>query len=383
MSFLHVIFWAALAFCGYTLAGYWVLLMVAGRLLRRRRLRLPIEPTVSILIAVRDAEHLIEQKVRNCLALNYEREKLEVIVACDGPSPATAEIVNSFQNPCVRCASFPRQGKSAALSAALPGSAGSIVVFTDVSVRLDAEGLRTIVSNFADSRVGCVTSEDVTSNDSGNAEPMYVSFDRYMRRLESNVRTLVGASGSFFAVRRELCRDLDPELANDFLLALRTIEAGYDVVVDPAARGFIAAGDANREFDRKVRTVVNGIDTLLRHFRLLNPFRYGWAAWELASHKLFRWLLPFAFLITFVSNCLIFNSGKVYVWTLLGQSAVYGIGGVSLAVTCLQRFLPLRLAAFFVMGCGATLRAWWDLCRGERHVAWEPTHRSAVSDQQL
>lgn len=378
MSGLQWIFWGAMGFCAYTFFGYALGLAVLGVVCRRRRQCRPIEPSVSILIAVRGAEGVIENKLRNCLALDYPKEKLEIIVACDGPSPKTEAIVRSFGDPRIRLVSGPPRGKSFALGSALENSSGEILVFTDVAVGLDPGGVRQIVSNFADPKVGCVSSEDVTPDNNGNAEPLYISFDMLLRRLESRVRSLVNASGSFFAARREVCRNWEVTMSSDFFVPLRTLGAGLDVMLDPLSRGYVASVQVEHEYARKVRTIVHGLYVLFNYWRLLNPLAYGLVAWELVSHKLCRWLLPFAFLALLLANCLLWNSGSFYRAVLSCQLAIYGAGVLALITKPLQQYLPFKVAAFFLLGNAATVQAWWKFLGGERYVSWQPSRRDAV-----
>jgi len=375
MTSLHWAFWISLTFCLYTFFGYGAMLFVLGKFRRRTRVRQAIEPTVSILIAVRGGEGAIEQKLRNCLALDYPRERLGMVVACDGGSPAIEAIVAALGDPRIRVITTPLRGKSFALGRALETVSSEIVVFTDVGVTLDPSGVREIVSNFADPMVGCVSSEDVTAGSPGNAEPAFISFDLRLRRLESSVRSLINASGSFFAVRRELCRNWDDALSSDFFVPLRCIEAGYEVVTDPHARGYIASVKAEQEFARKVRTIVHGISVLVRHRQLLNPLAHGLVAWELASHKLFRWLLPLGLVSLLFSNMMLWNSGWLYRATLVGQLAILGIGVSALALRPLRRLPLFQSTGFVLLGNLATVQAWWEFLKGERYVSWQPSRR--------
>ncbi len=375
MNAFQWLFWIALAFCLYTLFGYAAALFVLGKFCRRNRLRQPIEPTVSMLIAVRGGNGVIEQKLKNCIELDYPADRLEIIIACDGESPAVEKAVEALASPQVRLVTTAAFGKSFALGAALEIATGEIVVFTDIGVTLDTNGIREIVSNFADAKVGCVSSEDVTASSPGNAEPAYISFDMRLRRMESSICSLVNASGSFFAARRELCRNWDTTMSSDFFIPLRCIEAGFEVVTDPNARGYIGSVKANQEFARKVRTIVHGLGVLFSHARLLNPFVHGLVAWELASHKLFRWLLPWGLLVLLISNLLIWNHGWFYQAALIAQVAILGCGALALLWQPLRNLGPFQLVGFVLLGNIATIKAWWKYLNGERYISWQPSRR--------
>ena len=209
----------------------------------------------------------------------------------------------------------------------------------------------------------------------GNAEPAYISFDMRLRRLESRVCSLINASGSFFAARRELCRRWDDAMSSDFFVPLRCIEAGFEVVCDPQARGYIGAVSADREFGRKVRTIVHGIAVLLKHWRVMNPFVYGIAALELVSHKLFRWLLPVGMALLLLANVAAWNCGYGYQVFLVIQILGLISGCIGLALPPSRRFSLFQISGFVLLGNLATAKAWYEFCLGRRYVSWQPSCR--------
>jgi len=368
-------YWIVVTFCVYTIAGYAGCLWLLGKFKKKARLQAEILPQVSVLIAIRGAEAVIEDKLRNCIASDYPKDHLEFVVICDGPSPVVETIVQRYGQQRVRLLSVERRGKSFALGKALEQTTAEIVVFTDVGVRLDPHGIRRIVSNFADPHVGCVSSEDATLDSDGNCESLYISFDSRLRRLESNVCSLINASGSFFAARREVCQKWNPVMSSDFFVPLRSIEAGYDVVVDPDAIGYVGSVRAEQEYQRKVRTIVHGLHVFFCHLRLLNPCKHGLVSWQLASHKLFRWMLPFALLALLICNAFLWKDSRFYEITLVGQVAFYLAGAVCWSVKSLRRISLFKIAWFFILGNAATLRAWFEFASGERYVSWQPSRR--------
>jgi glycosyltransferase involved in cell wall biosynthesis len=376
-------FWISVAFVAYSMVGYagclWVLSLVRRKIVRRA----PMEPMISILIVVRGGANVIEEKLCNCLEQNYSRKKMEIVVVCDGPAPETEAIVEKYSAQGVRLMRCDRQGKSACLAHALGATSGEIVVFTDAGVTMDSDSLCRMAENFSDPRVGCVSSEDATRPNGGNAEPMYISFDSWLRRREGEVCTLIGASGALFAARRSVCSRWPERLSSDFHLPLRAIEDGLITVVDTRVAAHLSAVRMEDEFERKVRTIVHGIDVLVEFAHLLNPFRYGLVAWELASHKLFRWLLPLAFLTALISNIYLYQVGNFYRVTLLLQIGLLATGGVGIAAPRLARLLPFKVASFLLIGNMATIQAWLLYLSGERYVMWEPSKRREPASESV
>lgn len=373
------LFWTAAVLIFYTLVGYPALLWLLAQLRNRLHQRIPIRPTVSIVITAHNEETLIGGKITNSLGLNYPPEKREIIVVSDGSADGTAAIAGSFAAQGVRLIDLPeRRGKQYAQLQARDASAGEILVFTDAGTQLPPEALEEIVSNFADPAVGCVSSEDQLVQEKGGwiGERAYVQFEMWLRRLESRVGTVVSASGSFFAARRAVCQEWHVDQTSDFFVPLHAISMGMRAVVDPASVGIYATPHSSRaELQRKVRTIVNGLHVFFRHWRLLNPFRHGVAAWQLVSHKLCRWLVPFAMLALLAGSLALWPNGVFYRLCALLLVAGLAIGSLGLAAGRLTEWKPLRLAGYLLLGNAATVMAWSYFISGERFVTWQPTRR--------
>jgi glycosyltransferase involved in cell wall biosynthesis len=372
------LFWLAVLFLAYTLVGYPVVLWIISSFRRRPHARGPITPSISIIIAAHNEASGIANKIENCLGLAYPSAQLEIIVASDGSRDATPDIVRSFSDRGVQLIEIiERQGKQFAQLQARDQSRGEILAFTDVGVELDPDALQAIAANFADPTVGCVSSEDRIARRPGfKGEESYVGFEMWIRRMESSIGSLVTASGSFFAARRAVCEPWHTDKTSDFFVVLNTVQAGMRAVVDPASIGRYGLSRSDKsELQRKVRTIVNGLDVFFMYLPLLNPFRYGFFSWQLVSHKLFRWLVPSAMLILFASNCFLWNSGPFYRLCLVAQIAVYGMGLLALTVARFGRWKPVKLAGYFLLGNAATLMAWFYFLSGEKFVSWQPTQR--------
>ncbi|MGH9580522.1 MAG: glycosyltransferase [Terriglobales bacterium] len=375
-----ILYWLSVAFLGYTFLGYPLLLCLVASLRRQKHQRSMICPKVSLIIPCYNEGDNLQYKIQNSLSLTYPKDRLEIIVVSDGSEDAPGKIVEKFPDPVLKFVELPqRRGKHHAQMVARDASSGEILVFTDASVLLDENALETIVSNFSDPRVGCVSSEDDVVNraGSGSGEHLYVRLEMWLRRVEAAAGSLVGVSGSFFAARRGLCERWHPEQSSDFFIPLHSVQQGLRTIVDPASRGhYGVTRRAREELYRKIRTIVHGLDVLFTHGELVNPFRFGFFALQLISHKLFRWLVPFATLTLLVSNAALWQSGALYRFTLLLLLALFGCGGLALLVSRLDRLALFRTAGFIVLVNAATLTAWFRFFTGEKFVTWQPTRRS-------
>jgi len=371
------LFLAALFATFYAYFGYPVSLLCLRAFKRKPVQREEITPHISFIITAFNEEKRIKEKLDNSLKLVYPREKLQIIVASDGSTDGTNNIVNSFARQGVELLEVKnRGGKENAQKEAVARAKGDILVFSDVATMIDPDGLKKIAANFADPSVGCVSSEDKLLDRDGkpSGEGFYVRYEMWLRRLESSVNSLVGLSGSFFAARKEVCRDFSGEVQSDFRTLLSSIKQGLRGVTDPLSVGYyLDLSDEKREFDRKVRTVVRGLTVFWRHTDLLNPFRYGLFAYQYFCHKLLRWLVPFFLVGAFVSNALLASSSPLFTALFAGQLMFYGVAVFGWVRQSLKGILKIPM--FFLVVNTAIVVAWFQYLTGKRVVLWTPSER--------
>jgi glycosyltransferase involved in cell wall biosynthesis len=381
MSHVELVFWAAIAVAGYAYLGYPALLLALVRLRPAPPVaKAPITPSVSFIISAHNEERRICAKIENTLRCDYPSERFEILVASDGSSDRTDALVSEYASYGVRLVrTGTRQGKEAAQKLAVEAARGEIVVFSDAGTELAPDGVRKIVMSFADPTVGCVSSVDALIDADGNlsGEGAYVRYEMLLRRLESALGSVVGLSGSFFAVRRSACREWAIDVQSDFNTLLNCVRMGLRGVSDEESVGYYrGVARETREFERKVRTVLRGITTLMRRAMLLDPLRYGLFAWQLVSHKLCRWLVPFAMLAALGANLVLLRSdASVYKATLGLQLAFYVAAVAGLTSAALASRSVFKLAGFLLLANASILTAWYRYWRGERVLMWAPSER--------
>jgi cellulose synthase/poly-beta-1,6-N-acetylglucosamine synthase-like glycosyltransferase len=216
------------------------------------------------------------------------------------------------------------------LNAALRAAQGDIVVFSDANAMYERDALRMLVRNFADSRVGAVTGEsryEIGADDaSTESEGAYWSYEIWIKGLESSLGSVVGGDGAIYAIRRSLYRDLAPGDLSDFVNPLQIVAQGYRNVYEPAAISREGGAEGyGAEFRRKVRIVNRAWRATFKMRSLLNPFRYGFFAFQYLSHKVLRWLVPWLMLVVFAANLLLAGSSPLFALLLAGQLCFYGV----------------------------------------------------------
>ena len=371
------LFLAALFATFYAYFGYPVSLLCLRAFKRKPVQREEITPHISFIITAFNEEKRIKEKLDNSLKLVYPREKLQIIVASDGSTDGTNNIVSSFARQGVELLEVKnRGGKENAQKEAVARAKGDILVFSDVATMIDPDGLKKIAANFADPSVGCVSSEDKLLDRDGkpSGEGFYVRYEMWLRRLESSVNSLVGLSGSFFAARKKVCLDFAGDVQSDFRTLLNSVKQGLRGVADPLSVGYyMNLTDKKREFDRKIRTVLRGLTVFWTHTDLLNPLAYGLFAYQFFCHKLLRWLVPFFLAVAFATNLILAFDSLLFQVLFFGQMFFYGMGIVGWKTEKLHGIF--KIPTFFLIVNAAILIAWWKYLKGERIVLWTPSQR--------
>ncbi len=369
----------------YAFAGYPIVLAISAAAQRRRQAALPPLsrlPVVSISLPVYNEEAQIRDVVHSLLAIDYPKELLQIVVVSDASSDRTDAIVGEYADRGVELLRMPgRSGKTAAENAAAAVLRGEIVVNTDASIRIRPDAVRKLVAQFADPTVGVASGRDISvsglADDANVNEAGYVNYEMRVRKLETDAGGIIGASGCFYAVRLHLHRQPLPEhLSRDFASALIAREHGFRAVsVDDALCLVPRTHSLRREFQRKVRTMSRGMETLGYMKHLLNPLRYGAFAWKLFSHKVCRWGTPVAGVLGLIGLALLSIDHGWARWLLLAN----GIGGVLALIgwNWPGERAP-RVVAIAAGIAAVQLATVWALLRalhGDKNAAWEPTRR--------
>jgi cellulose synthase/poly-beta-1,6-N-acetylglucosamine synthase-like glycosyltransferase len=387
MTAWHWVLFAGIAITVYAYAGY-PLLLVVVRMFRRQA---PVAatppatwPRISITLPAYNAEKTLRPVLEGLVHLEYPVELRQIVVVSDGSTDGTDALVAEYAHLGVELLRHaPRVGKTEVENFAMTTLTGEIIVNTDASVALKPDAVWRLVAALSDPRVGVSSGRDISVATVGatgrGGESAYVGYEMWLRALETDVDAIVGASGCVYAVRAELHRrQLPGYLARDFSSALWARLNGFRAVSVRDAVCFVPrAATVRIEFHRKVRTMTRGIETLLYHGRLLNPLNYGVFAWLLWSHKLIRWLVPWALAACAISIIPLASAA----WWAAGGAIAMALG---FGLAALGWWWPrpehvprlLSVAAYLVSGTLAGILAWINVARGHKSPVWDPTTRA-------
>jgi cellulose synthase/poly-beta-1,6-N-acetylglucosamine synthase-like glycosyltransferase len=389
----QVVFWLGAAALGYTYAGYAALVAllsrVAGRDVRRAPDGSDFLPPVTVIITAYNEERDLAAKLDNTLALDYPREKLEIVVASDCSSDGTDEIARSYSSRGVRLHRQPvRGGKTSAQNAAVELARGEIILFSDATTLYRADVLRRMIPNFADESVGCVAGKliyvDPSASGVGAGARSYWGYESFLKRHESRASSLIGVSGCLYAVRRSAYVPLYEEACSDFIIATKMVEQNLRAVYEPAA---VCTEETNRwadkEFRMRVRVITQTYTDLWRHRAMMNPFRSGFYAVQLVSHKVMRYLVPLFLALVFISSVLLAPRSWFYALALFAQLAFYSLAAAAWLAGRAGLRVPkvFSLPHYFVLANAAAVMALYKFLRGERYARWEPIREGAPPQQ--
>ncbi len=379
MSFAEAVFWVGGLMIVFVYAGYPLMVWVVGRLAGKGvPAKRAIEPTVTVVVPVHNEEAIIADKLRNCVAVDYPRDKVQIVVASDGSTDGTDDVVRSYEPRGVRLIRLEKRGgKTRAINRSMEVATGEVVVFTDANAFLHGQAIREIVPNFADPQVGCVCGQRLYVDHRGNrveeGEGLYWRYERFVKESESRLHSVMGADGAIFAIRRSLYKPLEPVLIDDLVTSLRVLAEGYRVISEP--RAFVlerTAASGSEEFGRKKRIVARAMTGLTHMRELLNPFRHPLFAIQLVSHKVLRWLVPVLLAAILAANVALLNRWP-YVVSFAAQVLFYAMGLAGAVVGCPSgRFgRVLSVPYYFCMVNAAALVGLMKFLTGRVESAWE------------
>jgi len=375
----QAVFIAALAMMGFIYAGYPALMFALSHIFRRPVRRDDITPRVSVIIAAYNEERDIAAKLKNTLELDYPRDRMEIIVASDCSTDRTDEIVRGFGPKGVTLYRQPeRFGKTIAQNRAVNVSSGDILIFSDATTMYEPDAIRKIVRSFADHEVGCVAGQliyvDASSSAVGKGCSSYWGYEKFLKSCESRMGSLIGVSGCMYAVRRICHARLAGDMIDDFVIATEIHLQGLRTVYEPEA---VAVEDTNHrskdEFRMRVRVIKQTLSALRRYRQALNPFEHKMFAFQMITHKVLRYSIPFLLIAALIASGWASGAVDWLRFAFIGQLALYGVAVVGFVGERLKiKIGPLAIPYYFVLVSAASLVAFLKALYGETYIVWEP-----------
>jgi cellulose synthase/poly-beta-1,6-N-acetylglucosamine synthase-like glycosyltransferase len=419
MFFHKLLFFISLTIIIYIYAGYPLLVFLISRLRNKPLKKDPYKPYITILIAAYNEENVIEETIKNKLALDYPEESLEIIVISDGSTDRTDEIVKKYEGKRVRLIrQEPRAGKTSALNIAVPEARGEILIFSDANSIYEQNVLRELADNFNDPSVGYVTGKMIYTNadgtPSGDGCTAYMKYENRLRSWETSLGSIVGVDGGIDAVRKELYQPMNPDQLPDFVLPLKVVAQGYRVVYEPEAiLKESSLATAKDEYKMRVRVALRALWGMwdMHHLLTLSPspapplspsdapeatpshlpplsrsdapeatpshlptfppsILYAWQLW---SHKVLRYLCFIFLILAYLSNLALWSESAFYRAFFILQNIAYIGAALSPALGKINiRSRLLYLLNYFTLLNLASAHAFIKFLLGQKTVIWTP-----------
>ncbi len=384
-------FWISFFIIFYTFFGYGILLYALVRV--KRIFRKPFLfsqlydlPTVTVMVAAFNEEDLIEEKITNCLELNYPKNKVQFIFITDGSSDRTPELVAKHPDITLLHENQ-RLGKMAAIKRAMPFVSGQVTVFTDANTFLNKDALTQLVKHYQNPKIGAVAGEKkIMVNQSADAssagEGFYWKYESALKKWDYELYSNVGAAGELFSIRTDLYQPVETDtIIDDHMIAMRIAENGYIIAYEPNAYALeTASADSGEELKRKIRIAAGGIQSVYRLKKAANPLNNPLLTFQYFSHRLLRWVLtPWLMILLFILNILIvirYPEYGLYLITLFLQISFYiaallGWFLESKKIKLKAAFIPF----YFSMMNYAVIAGTFRYYKGAQSAAWEKSKR--------
>jgi cellulose synthase/poly-beta-1,6-N-acetylglucosamine synthase-like glycosyltransferase len=361
----------------YAYLGYPLLLAFIGLFPRRPQAQLGHLPMISVLIAAYNEEAGIGNKIQQTLALDYPADKIEILVLSDGSADRTDEIVKAFSDPRVSLLRAPeRKGKTNVQNLGAEAAHGEILIFSDATTVYHPLALQYLACNYADSHVGAVSGryqyfDPQGKSPTGSGMIAFWNYENFIKMMQSRISTITGCCGCIYSVRRTAYTPLHPDVISDLVQPLQAIQKDYRVVFEDRALAFEETTKSSKdEFSMRVRVVTRGIRGILSVSSLLNPFEHGWVSFQLLSHKVLRWMVPFFLLILLAGNAVLYDHPWFRILLAL-QLAFYAFALLTLLIPLHRVWKPLGIPLYFCTLNAAALRSILEVARGSKYAVWE------------
>ena len=253
MIVLKALFWASLGGLAWTHVGYPLAAAALTRVRSRAVAKDEVTPTVTLIVPAHDEEDVIGSRVENLLELDYPEDRLQVVVASDGSTDRTDEIVSSYDHGRVRLLPCDRAGKLPALNRAVRETESEVLAFGDANATWAPDALRKLVRSFADPDVAYVCGQVRFGRQDGtNKEGVYWRYEMWLRQSESALGSITGGNGAIYAVRRS--DYVEWPFGHDLGFPNLMVQHGRRAVYEPEALAYEKPSrDIEDEYRRKVR----------------------------------------------------------------------------------------------------------------------------------
>ncbi len=381
---MTIIFWLSLILILHTFIFYPISLYLMNKFIKKSKLNTSADyqPEVTFIIAAHNEEKVIKKKLENTISLNYDPEKLDIIVASDNSDDNTNQIVKDFianhrgeDIPDLKLYIVKeRKGKTNAQNEAVREAKGEILAFSDANTIWEKNSLKKLIAGFKDDSIGYICGKLQYVNDYNNitaeSESTYWNYDLKMREWESNITSVTAGNGAIYAIRKVDYEDLKPIKVHDGTMPIVMILKNKKAIYNKEAVAFEKAGEnTSDEFKRKIRMFRGLPWSIFERFSKYNLFRTGWFSYFYFSHRTLRYSLYLLHITLFISNFFLWNNYFIYQIALTGQLVFYLLSLIGAKTNTNSKVFYLPY--FYTMTIAAQLIAVVKSFFGKNKAIWD------------
>lgn len=385
---MEILFWSFVFIVFYAFLGYGILLYV---LVLIKRIVFPDKtifdenylPTVTFVVPCYNEIDTIEQKINNCISMDYPKDKYTIVFITDGSTDGTPELVQKF--PGIKLLHEPqRAGKASAENRAMLFVNSEITIFSDANTTLPSDAIKKMVRHYKNPMVGAVSGEKriqakVADQAAGAGEGMYWKYESFLKRLDSELLTIVGAAGELFSFRTSLFIPVEKDaILDDFMLSMRIAAKGYRVIYEPEASALeTASASIKEELKRKIRICAGGWQSMSRLMPILFPFPNFILTFQYISHRVLRWtIVPLLLIALLILNAYLAFQTPLYFVLFLLQLCFYFLALLGwILATKNIKLKVLFVPYYFLIMNYAVLAGFIRFVKGSQSAAWERSKR--------
>ncbi len=380
---LEIVYLVVLSIIVYTYLGYPLIIVGLSKLFpKRRKIDLTHEPSVTWVVPSFNEEDIIAKKIENILALDYPKDKLEIMIITDGSTDHTPSIARTFSGVTVLHENA-RRGKSAAENRAMKHIGSEIVVFNDANTKVGVQSLRELVKHYADPSVGGVSGAKgiiVEKNDlaESKGEGLYWKYESAIKKADSTFNSLMGAAGELVSFRSELVQDLPLDtILDDFMQSFYILKQDKVMIYEPQAKAEeTSSASIDEELKRKIRIAAGGWQSISRLPFMFNLLKRPIQSWMYISHRVLRWsITAFSLPVLLLVNVLLFSEHMVFDVLLLGQILFYSAALVAHLKRHKAISGPVLAIYYFCVMNYAVLAGFVRFIRNGQSASWERSAR--------
>lgn len=391
MSLHEILFWIFLFIVFYAFLGYGLILFLLVKAkqficLEKSALNPDFEPRVSLVIPCYNEADIIREKVINSLKMDYNKNKLQLFFITDGSTDNFREVLDEFSEV-VLLHDDRRGGKTAAENRAMKWVNTPIVIFSDANTLLNTDAVKNIVRHFEREDVGCVSGEkrvlsDEADTASAAGEGMYWKYESFLKKLDSELYSAVGAAGELVAFRTDLYEVLPEDtILDDFMQSMLIASKGFKIIYEPEAYA-LESGSASvaEELKRKIRISAGGWQSMKRLLGKITPIDQPLLFFQYLSHRVLRWTVtPFLLILIFIINLFLLDNGWVYPLILAAQVIFYSAAAVGYFLENRQiRMKLLFVPYYFCVMNYAVIAGFFRFMKGSQKGTWEKAKRKGM-----